>query len=192
MFESLRRYFVALYKFRNINYDARLGIPTVETIDQWNDVDLTVAAWDAAASLYRKKSLSQLNEVERTIFCSMNFDNQVNNGGIDQFLIQSEVELVKATEGALSHIGATCMESLFANILEFLAFENVNSAEDIDSMFAKQSDESHSQMKRFEEEFVVKEPAFLSHLYRFTRSNWTEVRWHHDDQTAKIGERGYK
>jgi uncharacterized protein DUF4375 len=75
------------------------------------DIDLFKVS-EAVWARESKYGFGELSEPERTFLCVWNLEAEVNNGGFDQFFVNSAGDYARETPGALRVVGATEMASI--------------------------------------------------------------------------------
>jgi hypothetical protein len=153
------------------------SVPSDETIDEWEDENLTAAASIKVADLCYKNNFSYLNDTEKVIYCAMNFDEEVNNGGFEQFLYQTSTEVLKATIECLKEIDAIEMSNLVSESVSFLRDEDMQSDATKELALDKMPNIIIEKLNGLNLIFISQESAFLKSLYNYARDNWYRIRW---------------
>lgn len=67
--------------------------------------------------LEQSKGFGNLTNTEKVVFCIENLENEVNNGGFNQFFFNSSGDYWRKTQEALQTIGALKTHDIFTNAL---------------------------------------------------------------------------
>jgi hypothetical protein len=153
----------------------RVELPTRQTIDEWDDASLfAVCGYHAVARA--RQSFSTLNESERILSCLWLLDNQVNNGGVGQWLSECPPQVLGQTVWACERVGAEGAARLVGEIMALVDdpghFTDDEWAEYVQSL----PEALHDRFENCMSAFVRIEPELLQCAYAFARARWSEVR----------------
>lgn len=83
-----------------------------EALQEKNETEVIIALTDIINSHWDFEDLTELTEAERTFVLVENVEREVNNGGFDQFFMNSSGDHAEASHAALLEIGAVKTASL--------------------------------------------------------------------------------
>lgn len=112
---------------------------TTEELTKLDDIKLYIAI---STRIDNKNSIFY-SEEEKVVYQTMQYDNEVNNGGLDQFLTNSSVSVAPYISNNLKIIGAKEHKKLFDN---FIKNNNID-INDLSSFKIKETDNINEKYK---------------------------------------------
>lgn len=94
------------------------------------DLELLLAVGDKIHEKYYKTGFQELTESEQVIFCMMGLEGEVNNGGFDQFFLNSSSKYKVETLDSLRRINASYTASLLEEAIRVVEDPNLQGEKD--------------------------------------------------------------
>jgi hypothetical protein len=126
--------------------------------------------------VYKRAGGPALNRRQRLLLALFDFDNEVFNGGFEQWLLHVPGELVTMTPRCLSEIGADEMAALVDVALKAFRGEGPDVAEEqCHEQLLNLPKERRELIAGCDRRFGELEGAMITQLYSFARSHLTEL-----------------
>ncbi|MCT1400976.1 DMP19 family protein [Paenibacillus sp. p3-SID867] len=94
------------------------------------DLELLLAVGDKIHEKYYETGFQELTESEQVIFCMMGLEGEVNNGGFDQFFLNSSSKYKVETLDSLRRINASYTASLLEEAIRVVEDPNLQGEKD--------------------------------------------------------------
>ena len=118
---------------------------TIKDIIAMNDNDLFEKVNNFLYYHFEDEDFYLLNKEQKTVLSLINFDNEVQNGGLCQFFVNSSRIFAPCVSQSLEKIGATKINKLFC---DFIAKNNIN-LQELSSFDSENEEEFIGQYERF-------------------------------------------
>lgn len=149
-----------------------------EKLSDLNDDDLLKAMHEVLYYNFEDEDFNKLNAEQRTILTLINFDNEVQNGGLCQFFVNSSRLFAPYTCDSLEAVGAVELKNLFET---FIAANNIDvyhlESFKIDSIDDYEKQTLRYPFDKFDHEFynIRKNENITELMIQYTRNNLTTV-----------------
>lgn len=141
-----------------------------------DDASLVVALVERVRPRYRAGGLDSLHPPERALLAVFELDNEVCNGGFEQWLFHTAGDLAGATPACLLEIGAPEAAAVVRRVLAEFGEEGpaVDYWRREDQLFGLPASAGVA-FRQCDQEFAKLESPMLQRLYAFARSHLPEI-----------------
>lgn len=145
----------------------------------WDGASLVVALVEQRIRpRYSSSGVASLNQVERVLLIVFEMDNEICNGGFNQWLFHVPGDMIAMTPACLRDIGAEVVASLVLRVLAEFGEAGPSADYWIREQQIFAMPESANQIFReADRAFQGLEQDMLRRLYQFARANLAEVRF---------------
>jgi hypothetical protein len=151
--------------------------PTDETVDTLSERDLYEACWIEATDRFNQCGFDALNEAERVIYCLIQLESEVNNGGFSLWLYGTDPQVIRHTPISLVAIESKKIGAVINQVLEHTPGLADSETHDLWYAYFDSLPESiHLKIERLDCRYAKFESDMLAAVYRFARRHWREIR----------------
>lgn len=156
--------------------DEYSGQSTQELIDMAQEyrVDSLVLALEQG--LEAKTTPPPLNVTERTVLAVEALEREVNNGGYEQFFLNSSNEYALEIVAALTRIGCPVTSGLTQRAIDALQISGSVTLEAIEEVIEEEDASREETLQGLDDEYFEAGEAIADRLFAFVSANISEVR----------------
>jgi hypothetical protein len=139
--------------------------------------DSLVLAFEQAISQKAKRDgVQSLTDEERIVLAVEALEREVNNGGYDQFFVNSSREFAPTVVGALQHIGCKKTATITRRAITALGISDLTS-EAIDAAMAEGDEQRLAKLNRYDDSYYKCAEPVAERLFAFIKANKTGIRF---------------
>ncbi len=159
-------------------FDEYSGQSTDELIALEGDyrIDSLVVAFEQAVDQKAARiGMENLTDEERIILAVEALEREVNNGGYDQFFINSSNEFAPIIVDSLKRIGCSGTAEVTHEAITALAIERPVTVEAIEDVMDEDSDERDDKLDECDEEYYETGENIAGRLFEFIKNNRDKI-----------------
>jgi hypothetical protein len=139
--------------------------------------DSLIMAFEQAISLKaEREGMQSLTDEERIVLAVEALEREVNNGGYDQFFVNSSRDFASIIVGALQRIGCKKTGMITMRAIKALGISDLSS-DKIDAAMAEDNEQRSAKLTRCDESYYKSTEPIAERLFGFIKVNRTGMRF---------------
>ena len=148
----------------------RINLKDIWKISAKDEFVYAIHSWTGKKCAWGNK-LEKLSDAERTIFCVMSLEAEVNNGGINQFLYNSSGNFANEVEERLRAIGADKTADIYHKAFTALGCKIPIDRKERQEFLRSMTDDVGKILDKCDKEFLKYPDVLMELIYRFIMKN---------------------